>query len=212
MVFELTPGKQMAKITIVMLFLVSVLIPFFSIMQTNSGVEDIFRVYAPKGQLYYLVSKTFALCAFILLWWQLIFSLLNKIKGRLHIYLGLFLFSLVLLHVLLFFSAASVRTDGYALHIFVPEFTSGYYKNALSFGVIAFLFLLASIVAGLLRNKISLRWKLGHRFVFIVYALVLVHSFMIGSEMQSGLFLYIFYFSVVSVFSALLVRMLFKNN
>ena len=206
--FELFINHRIARIIVVSVFILSFLVPLINLIQVNSGFSDLFRIQAPDGQANYLASKVFGLTAFILLWWQIIFglSLKENADKKLHIVLGLSLVSLIMLHVILFFSAVSIRNEEYAFGLLVPNFASGYYKIALSLGIIALILLFFTAVSGLLMKRRSMTFKYGHKAVFLMFSLVAAHSYMIGSEIQSGLLLYILYFSVISIFFLLIVK------
>lgn len=207
MVFNNTLGKQTSTFVMQALLVLSVLIPLIILMQSGDGLLDMMRLDAPKGQLIYISSKLFALCAFLLLWLQLIMGLLQRVSKRVHVFIGIVLITFVIMHISLFIMAVSVRSGEFAYQILLPSFFSGYYKSALSIGVLALIFMLVSVTAGILRKRITIRWRIGHRFVLIMFALVVAHSLMIGSEMQSGLFLYLLYFSIFSLASAVLLKL-----
>ncbi len=172
-----------------------------------NGTQDLLRTGAPEGQLFYLGSKIAGLCAFILLWWQCLTALFNH-RGdstrryapgkRLHIIFGLSLLVVILLHASFFVTAVSLRSEQVAWHVLVPAFTKGYYVIALSLGIFALLMILMAMAAGLLRKRFPQGWKFGHALVFVVVILASMHAYMIGTEMQSDLFLPLFWFVVVS--------------
>ena len=208
MVFDNLIKNRYLEMLLFMLMAMTFIAPVANMIQSSTGVIDLFRYDAPKGQLFYIFSKIFAICSFILLFWQLLLGLLKMTGRRLHIILGSLLFSLILLHVIAFVLAVSLRGGSFAFHILLPDFFSGYYKSAVSLGVVALLLLFISIYSGALRSKVSRHWLRGHHLVFITYMLVVAHAFMIGSEVQSDVFESVLFFSVFIIALIPIIKLL----
>lgn len=175
------------------LFIALLAIPPVYLIISNQGVSDILRSSAPEGQLSYLGSRLIGLYAFIILCWQAMGALRDKIKSaqpttrhiKRHILMGSSMVVLILLHSGLFINAVSVRSGHLSLHLLIPDFTNGYYNTAVSLGVLALVFTLIAVTAGLLRKRIKTQWKIGHALMFIVLVLVFFHAWMIGTDVQS---------------------------
>lgn len=190
---------------IILTGLIAIPVALFFVFNGPQGFQ---RAGAPEGQLFYLSSKVLGLCAFTVLWWQFLTTLLARqgqlpsryVPGkRMHIVLGLVLLVLGLLHVTTFVAAASLRSGYLAWQLLVPTFSKGYYVTAVALGIIALLLVLTATAAGLLRKRLPGSWKWGHMPVFGAVVLVCIHAYMIGSEMQSILFLPMFWFVVMSL-------------
>jgi len=173
------------------------------LLLSGSNFSELSRAYAPPGQTLYLLSKITAIFVYVLMWWQIMLGILKKISTRHHILLGLSVFSLIFMHAALFISAVSIRQDELSLGMLLPNFTSDYYRSGLSFGVMALFFILIATVTGAFRNKLQNTWKVGHNLVYLTFILATIHGLMIGSDVNSGLFPYIFYGAILSLIVAL---------
>ena len=196
------------------LFLFS-LVPFVTLYASSGGGVEIVRAGAPDGQLIYLFSKLFGLCAFVLLFWQLITAMLSKFTRQqieyvagstVHIYFGAVLLMMVMFHAGFFVSAVSFRSGHLALHLLLPDITSGYYATALSFGVIALYLVVIAVCSGIVRKRIPAFWKVGHALIYITIPLILLHAFMVGSEVQSSFYLPVFMILAISTVLAVILR------
>lgn len=195
----------------------SVLISAYIVLRETSWSFLSINYAIPPRQILYLLSKASGLCAFVLLVWQICLSLLAKLRlleGRLsvgkrfHISMGASIVVLTLLHAGTFVAAASVRSGHLALHILIPNI-NGYYQIALSLGVFALLALIAGVYFGSAK-KLKRSNHYGHYLVFLTVALVYVHAYLIGSEIQSGLYR-LFYWSSLLLVSGLLFLRLKKK-
>jgi len=191
------------------------LVPFMTLYASIGGADEIARAGAPDGQLIYLFSKLFGLCAFVLLFWQLITAMLSKFARQqieyvagstVHIYFGAVLLMMAMFHVGFFVSAVSIRSGHLALHLLLPDITSGYYATALSFGVIALYLVIIAVCSGIVRKRFPAFSKVGHALIYITIPLILLHAFMVGSEVQSILFLPLFMILAISAVLAAVSR------
>jgi predicted ferric reductase len=191
------------------------LFPFVTLYVSGGGAVEIARAGAPEGQLIYLFSKLFGLCAFVLLFWQLITAMLSKFSRQqsdyatgstVHIYLGAALLMMAMFHAGFFVSAVSIRSGHLALHLLLPDLTSGYYATALSFGLIALYLVVIAVCSAVLRKRFPTFWKLGHALIYFTIPLILLHAFMVGSEVQSSYFLPVFMVLGVAAILAVISR------
>jgi len=181
---------------------VSLLFIMTSLLLSGGDFFALSRTNAPPGQTLYLLSKITAVFVYILMWWQIMLGMAAKVNTQHHILLGVSVFILILMHVLLFISAASIRQDELNLSMLLPNFISGYYNRGLSFGVMALFFIVIATFAGIFRNRLQPFWKVGHSFVYITFTLATVHGLMIGSDINAGVFPYIIYGAVLSLLVA----------
>jgi predicted ferric reductase len=161
-------------------------IPLLVWLISAGNILEYFLLTVPAGQILYLFSKLAALYAYYFMALQLIIGFQGRKSRhfRYHPTLGVLTSLLVTTHMCLFIAGASLRSHDFSLEILSPTFTSGYYKIAISYGVIAAYLLLLIITAGFLQKKIIL-FKSIHRLAPIVVLLGWVHSFSIGTETRS---------------------------
>lgn len=172
----------------------------------SNGLNEIIRPYAPPGQSLYVLSKVTALLVYMLMWWQIMLGIFKKINTKYHIVLGTSIFILIISHAALFITAVSIRQGELHLGILIPNFTAGYYKTGLSFGVIAFFFIAIATIASTLRRRFSKTWRYGHALVYLAFALATIHGLMIGSDIHSEVFLCIVYGAVSSLLFAYIYK------
>jgi len=151
------------------------------------GVGDIIAYFThrlPQGQLLYVFSKLCGLYAFFFMTVQIIIGIQGRKSSyfKYHQRLGMLTTLTVSAHVALFVIAASVRSGHWEFDYLVPIFSQGFYKSAVSLGVIAVYFLSLALLATLLRGKSQNIFKWIHRTAFVVGALGWLHSFLIGTE------------------------------
>ncbi|MCW8194184.1 hypothetical protein F6455_05250 [Proteobacteria bacterium 005FR1] len=160
---------------------------------SNTGpLSMYFAKGVPEGQLLYVLSKLLGTFALIGLTWQLLFALAGELQlvspvslRSWHHGLGFVVFALVLAHFLSFFAAASLRQNGVAWALWLPDLHD-HYHTRLTFGLFALWMLMMVVVAGVLR----MIWR-GRLLAFIhrAYWLTIVfgytHALTVGSEFQS---------------------------
>lgn len=176
------------------------------VLLSTGDFSELSRLYAPPGQALYVYSKVAAIFVYILMWWQIMLSILKKINTELHMFLGISILALTLTHVFLFISAISIRQEELNLSMLLPSFTSDYYKSGLSFGVMALFFIFIATFSGVFRKKIQGFWRGGHKLVYVTFAFATVHGLMIGSDINSGTLLYIIYGAVFSLIFSYLYK------
>lgn len=146
----------------------------------------------PDGQFLYVLSKLIGMYALLCIILQLIVSLLEKsnmsqfyLPTLPHRTLGIIVVVLAVVHLLLFFFAVSLRQGFFAWNLFLPDFHD-YYHIYLSLGLIGLWVLLAVLFSGLLRAIFSKsNFCFLHNTYWIAIALICIHSFSIGTEVQS---------------------------
>lgn len=152
-----------------------------------------FSDMAPRGQLLYVLSKLVGMYALASIVWQVILSLLDKAeilsvpwKGKGHKIMGSLIVILALSHLLLFFSAVSLRQGYPAWGMFLPNFND-YYHTHLTLGLIALWGLFAILMAGILRviNK-GKQLHFLHKTYLLSAGLAYWHALSVGSEVQSN--------------------------
>jgi len=171
----------------------------------------------PAGQIQYILSKLLGLFTIIFLWLQICFGLIKKTASRhkkipfnLHPILGMLTAATMLTHFLLFFFAVWQRTETFPVSLLLPQ-PSDYYHTGLFFGQLAIILTVLVLVAGRKqfkrgkKQRKTMLWWWLHRLSFVVFALALIHSYMIGSETRGSIMPYVYGLMLVSVL-VLLVR------
>jgi predicted ferric reductase len=169
----------------------------------------------PSGQISYVLSKLFGLLAVVFLWLQICFGLLKKtaapghkrISLNLHQMLGILTAATMLAHFLLFFLAVWQRKEAFPVSLLLPQ-PSDYYHTGLFFGQLAIMLTVLVMIAGRKQTKqfkTTIWWWL-HRLSFVIFALVLIHSYMIGSETRGTVMHYVYWLMLVSVLVLLIRR------
>ncbi|HFD33275.1 MAG TPA: hypothetical protein ENJ28_11290 [Gammaproteobacteria bacterium] len=184
----------------------SLLLVITGLFVSNGHLTEISRNYAPPGQTLYLLSKITAIFVYTLMWWQIMAGIITKVKKQLHTLLGMGVFTLIIIHVILFISAVSIRQDELSLGMLLPNFSSDYYKTGMSFGVMALFFIFIATLTGIFRKRLKNHWKLGHSFVYVTFALATVHGLMIGSDINSDGLSYFIYGAVISLILAFVYK------
>lgn len=204
--FEVKPNNIISINSIYILMGFSFMLLISYLLLGERFIEAFSLSYAPPGQTLYVLSKTTALFVYVLMWWQIMLGMFKKINKKQHVILGASLFVLIFIHVALFVTAVSIRQGELHLSVLVPVFSEGYYSDALAIGVIAFFMIIAATLAAVLRKQFSKSWKWVHALVYFSFLLATVHSLMIGSEVNSGLFSYIVYGAVLSLVVAFIYK------
>ncbi|MES9905269.1 MAG: hypothetical protein ABW168_21665 [Sedimenticola sp.] len=179
--------------------LVVFLIPGFIWYGQTGDLSVYFSESAPDGQFLYVLSKLVGMYALLLISWQIIITLLTRLgimhfqwRGATHRLFGVFVVVLALTHLLLFFTAVSLRQDAPALGMFLPNFKD-FYHTHLTFGLLGLWVLFAVLASGLDRyRKNTSHSRLLHKGYWVSIALVYFHALAVGTESQSkvGLIFY----------------------
>lgn len=84
--------------------------------------------------------------------------------------------------------------------------------NAITLGIIAFYLLLMLMLSSYFRAKMPFKlWRGLHYFSFFAYALFVLHGWTSGTDSKEWWMQAIYSISIVAVFSALLIRLMFRN-
>ena len=150
-----------------------------------------FTHHVPRGQLLYLFSKLFGLYAYFLMALQVVVGMQGRASRYFvhHPKIGLLITISVVTHLSLFVIAASLRAGYPALDNFILAFNQGYYKSAVSLGVIAAYGMVPVIIAGVWLRKHIRLFRFLHRLAYLVTGLGWLHSFSIGTETRSPIVL-----------------------
>jgi len=197
------------------LLIVLFVIPGMTWLWNVGDIASYFMYTNLDGQFVYVLSKLTGLYAMMFIWLQLLLGLLKTqikhlygdVSSKVHSRLGISTLVLVILHVVLFVTAVSLRNDYFAWKLLVPEFSQGYYALMLTVGLGALIILLVSILSrGVLvnvNNSIKL-WL--HRLVFIAFYMILIHSYTIGTESRIGVMNILYLLMLVSITGILIFR------
>lgn len=166
----------------------------------------------PPGQAMYAFSKLAALYAIVGLGCQMVYAVGRQIRWCAnllpawnplrHRSIGIMVLSLVLLHVVLFVAAVSVRKQVIAWDLLVPVFSGGHYRAMVSLGWIAMVFLLAVSIVALWAGA-RRRLMMLHRATPLAFGLAVVHALAIGSETAGGLWFW--WLAILAAGAAILV-------
>ncbi|MBV1874063.1 MAG: hypothetical protein KUG80_04750 [Gammaproteobacteria bacterium] len=195
------------------MFLLSV--PCWLWYQGTGDLSLYFLPSVPSGQWLYVLSKLVGMLALTCIAWQVIVTLLIKLQwlpidcldrkwfGTPHRAMGVLIVALMFTHVLLFFSAMSLRQGELAWSLWLPNF-SDFYHTHLSFGLIAMALMCVVAASGRIRSRRnSILANKFHRLYWVAISLIYFHGLAVGSESQSpaGLLFYLG-MGVVSLFLA----------
>jgi len=169
---------------------------------------DYFRYQVPAGQLAYVFSKVMGFSAIFLMGVQLILGLLGWPSRNFvwHKRIGFTVFLAVFLHVALFTTAVSMRTEQIVLGVLVPSFVDGFYKAMVSLGVLSFWGVMLVMIAGVLRSKGAHWARWVHYLSFPIFFLAAIHSLQIGTESRFGILQFIYGAGLLLVTLALLCQ------
>lgn len=177
--------KSTLKIILGSVFLIVFLIPGYTFFVVNHGTLD--NLYS--------VFRLLGLYGFTLIWGQLILGpfmpLLRRLFGSLaltlHIIEGIFAIVFATLHPLLLGLAYYVATkdliiwNSFANYLPASNQIYGY------LGLIAWILLVCTVITALLRKRpwFINKWRYIHFLNYIVFVLVFLHSYNIGSDVRS---------------------------
>jgi predicted ferric reductase len=162
----------------------------------------------PAGQSLYVIAKLMGLLAICLFWLQCVLALarhapvfagMPSSDRRLHVRLGLVTLTLILLHVGLFVTAASLRTGHVAWDLLLPSVGYGYYRTSVGLGAVALWTCLVAIFAGRRVTRGQRNWKPIHMLWPLVFGLVFVHAINIGTESRYGAMRYVVWLIATSL-------------
>lgn len=185
------------------------IVPIFIWRQQTGDLSIYFDGTAPPGQLPYIFSKLMGMLALTIIAVQVIISLCQFLQiitvwwlGRTHLWFGVAVVIFSLSHLLLFFTAVTLRQESVAVSLFFPDFRD-FYHTHLSFGLLGLWLLIVVAVIGRLRKKQRFFWLAKyHRIYWVAIVLIYFHALAVGSESQSPAGL-LFYASLGSLMAIL---------
>lgn len=192
----------------------ALVLPVFIWWRSVGNPVVLFDGSTPPGQLLYVFSKLAGLVAITCIGLQLLFICISKgvrtnilrWSVKTHVWFGAFTLALIVLHIGLFFVAASLRSDHLAVGLFKIRLSNGFYDQMVSVGALSMYLLLVLLVAGIFlyrRNSGTRKLKGVHRAIaWMVLLLSIGHSYAIGSETNT---------MVVKLFYMTLVLLVFWN-
>jgi len=178
-------------------------IPAFYWLQSIDDFSIYIDYETPPGQLFYIFSKLTGLYAVFLLWLQILLGLARRtpygerlgLSILFHRNLGIVAFTALVLHAALFIIAVSLRKEDFAYDLLLPVFDHGFYRIAVTLGVLALYGLIFTLVAGILRRR-GKQWAVWmHRISLLAFALTLAHCLLIGTETR--------YFAMIALYSVM---------
>lgn len=196
--------------SVVILLLVMTVAPGYIWSQSIGDLSVYIDYETPPGQVCYILSKLAGMYAIFLLWLQVVLAFLSKTPAgekllfrglKFHRKLGFLAAGFLLLHVVLFVTAASLRTGHFAYKLLLPDFSDGFYAFAVTLGVLALYGAVIAIIAGYARAKGIHKAKWLHRVSVPVLILALAHCLLIGSETRFAVMMVV-YVLMVSILIA----------
>lgn len=202
----------MRGMLVVLMLVMPVFVWFLSI---GTDPFDSLSYEALPGQRLYLFSKLLGLIAIALIWLQVMIMLLRHQQWLKKLYvrnyhrgLGYGIGAASLLHATFFYIAVWIRKDEIPWDLLVPVFGDGYYKSMMSVGVVSLVLMGVGIYHG--RKAMgNYRPIQAHRVVFVLLALVFVHSLAIGTESRMPLQLELYLLWIGALIMAVVARLRF---
>ncbi|MBI3980851.1 hypothetical protein HY345_02535 [Candidatus Microgenomates bacterium] len=193
--------QKIKKVVLIILFLALLCFPPITIIGSQDW-KSFVSSFSDVDSLIYLLLRFFALYGIIFLFIQVLLGsfVLNfrQIFGpkilQFHIIQGILTYLIITLHPTMFF-VFNFNTQGWekALAMILPSFTNrlDFYLN---FGKLAIVLLNISVFAGLLRKVPALipHWRKLHRLNYVVFALIIYHSWNIGQDTRLVPFVYLY--------------------
>lgn len=207
----------MKKFFAIILLLVVITFPL-AVLAQNTPSETPWAWY---------ISRAAGLVSFALLWFSIFLGisirtpLLNRIikpiySRSVHQWVSLQALLFALLHGVALMFDATMHFS--LLDIFVP-FASSYQPALVALGTLAFYLMLLMIVTSYARDSLSQKtWRIVHTTNIILYAIGMIHSLYLGTDLQSGIardiFIYTNAFLIFLFLANIEVRLMsyFKNK
>jgi DMSO/TMAO reductase YedYZ heme-binding membrane subunit len=187
------------------LYIAFLAVPAITIWQTADS-----STFSDTANLPYFVLRVFGLYGLTLIAIQTLLGAfmpffirnLGPWVRKFHIFQGIFAYLLILLHPIMYslFELPHVGIIKTFVDI-LPHFSTSF-EVYMDLGKLAFILLSVGVAAGLLRNnpKVIAHWRLVHRANYLVFAIVMLHSWLIGSDTHIAPFVYMY-----PVFIAILI-------
>lgn len=169
------------------------------------------------------LQRIVGLLAFSLIFSQIVIgSIMNRLIEKfgvwvfkLHVIEGIFTYLLVLTHPILFV-LLNWKLKGTIDPFYVFTDVCVICKTNLdlfyTFGRVSFWLVTLAVTAGLLRTEPWLRknWRKFHYLNYLAFFLIAIHSYFVGSDVQSKPFIYFYYFSISIVAVVLFYKLIRK--
>ena len=205
------------KVILISLYIILLFIPGYTIARNSDVLQGIFSLNDPTVVYFFL--RLAALYGITLLFIQLILGafmqpLTKVFPGllRWHMVEGIISYGIILSHPMLYTIYTS-KTIG----IFNPLLTlwpnfSVQNEFYISFGRVALYLLTIGILAGLFRRSsfLSRHWRKFHILNYIVFVLVLWHSWNIGSDTHATPFVFLYPIFIVGFLTAFFYRRIYR--
>ncbi|MDO8657474.1 MAG: hypothetical protein Q7K55_01940 [Candidatus Levybacteria bacterium] len=198
------------KILFISIYIFLLAIPLFTFIN-NSGFNDLhtykfIRLFGLFGITLFFIQ--FILGAFMIYWRRLFGIWIFKF----HITQGLIAYLIILLHPIFYFLNILQFSD---FKTSILSLLPGFATNAdiyLNFGKLGLIFLTIAIMAGIFRTYplISKYWRRLHRLNYIVFVLIIIHSYFIGSDSKTVPFIFLYPAFIGGLILALFYK--FKKN
>lgn len=174
-----------------LVFIVVLVIPGYTYFVSNEAGRWLFGAGVEPSTRFFVLFRLFGLYALVFLWGQIMLGLfmgpLARLYGHSWVYFqrwqGIFALLLAIMHPLILYVAYYLYTQ-----VFNPVQAVAWYAGALAgyayLGMAALILMLVTVGSALLMRWPALqkRWRWVHLFNYVVFGLVLVHSYMLGSE------------------------------
>lgn len=196
------------KLTYWLVLAVLLTIVTLSWLQTTGNILLYLEPDVPIGQGWYVLSKLLGLYALVCLLLQMLIGLMPASGWKsYHGLTAVFFVVSVLLHAAFFITGVGLRQGHFPSGLLLPAFDHGFYKTALSLGLIAVWCLPLIVLSGYYRRKSHLSvWRFIHHLAFIVCVFGVLHSYWIGTETRH-ITLQLFY---LTTFALLALTVLLK--
>ena len=204
----------MTKITVVLIFLLALILPFITWYQTNGQI--IFQSNTSTEASLKLIFPLFGLLGFSLIWLQIMLgAFMRPLYAlfapfdlvRFHIWEGVVAIIIVLLHPTIL-GIAQVLRKGVGWNLLSIDFVEPRYTIYIILGEIALILFLTAAAAAILRNHTLLvkNWRKIHVLQYAVFILITLHSLSVGSHTQTGTLRLLWYFYAITFLAALVYK------
>jgi len=210
------------KAILIAAYIALLIIPAITVIQNMGGLGNFSNYTKESSSLVYLGMQIFGLYSLVLLFTQVLVGAfmipLRRTFGgwflKWHITQGIFIYLLVLAHPALYFLFILQTSENFekALTAFQPQFTES--DIPLNIGRFGLTLLTIGVFAGLLRTRPFLMryWRAFHYVNYAAFAVLLVHSYMIGQDTKSMPFALLYPLFVVGLLAAFFYRRIIKGS
>lgn len=182
-------------------------------------------VLASKNQILLLnfLQRIVGVIAFTLLFIQIFLGafmdkLINKLGHwvfNFHIFNGILLYSLVLLHpafYMLFLYKLNGVINPFYIYSDLCVLCKGNFEHIYNFGRVALWLITAGIIAAVFRASdpfLKKNWRKFHLLNYFAFFLIAVHAKVLGTDVSTAPFKWIYFFGVATVAFTLIVKYIF---